>query len=271
LEPKKLGLGHPVYFEWASVCGGTKLTQFMGFVDKKKATQYSLFVAAGGGFGGVELGGQEGAELVKAIAYPGKWTHQLKAIGCPNAFPPRKANQSRFAGQWGQIQALLGGLGKLEDPEVAGLRVEMRRKPSASSWPDVENDVKHYFEEVSKRLAIKQIAPQAILEDARVALGHAESAGLFQCQGHARHEAPIWEIDNWARPVHQFGVSNKYTHRHAFQQALKDAPWGKEDKEAEDSPSVLWWAVNPEPPRGSPSIYIREDMTSKEVQAGPGK
>ena len=154
----------------------------MDFVDKKKATQYSLFVAAGGGFGGVELGGEEGTELVKVIAYRGKWTHQQKAIGCPNAFPPRKANQSRLAGQWGQIQALLGGLGKLEDPEVAGLRVEMRCKPSASSWSDVENDVKHYFEEFSKRLAIKQIAPQAILEDARVALGHAESAGLFECQ-----------------------------------------------------------------------------------------
>ena len=43
---------------------------------------------------------------------------------------------------------------------MAGLRVEMRRKPSASSWPDVENDVKHYFDEVSKRLTIKQIAPK---------------------------------------------------------------------------------------------------------------
>ena len=72
-------------------------------VEAHRASRYSLFGSIGGGFGGVELPGAEGMDFLKIIVYSGNYTHQLKAIGAPRAFPPRKAQQTWFAQQWATV------------------------------------------------------------------------------------------------------------------------------------------------------------------------
>ena len=51
----------------------------MSFVENRKTSVYSLFGGLGGGFGGVEMAGAAGSDVLKVIAYPRKYTHQLKA------------------------------------------------------------------------------------------------------------------------------------------------------------------------------------------------
>ena len=137
------------------------LTKFLPFVDARKIYRYSLFGAQGCGSGGVETAGADAADVLKVIAYPGKYTHQLKTLGAPNAFPPRNVQQGWFAGQWAQVQALVAELDKLDDHEVA--------------WEELHGDLSYYFEEIAKRLTVD------VLEGAKLAPGQA--TGPYEPQG----------------------------------------------------------------------------------------
>ena len=102
----------------------------------------------------------------------------------PNNFSrPRHAHQRWFAGQWGQVQAWL--------------RVEIRSNSAADTWEDMEAELQH-VEKVAAALVTKEIEFQHIVEGARLALGEAEAAGLFQCQGQSNNAAPGWKFHSWA-------------------------------------------------------------------------
>ena len=242
-------------------------TKCVSFLDNRKTSIYSLFGGLGGGFGGVEMAGADGPDVLKVIAYPGNYTHQMKAKGLPNAFAPRHAHQRWFAGQWGQVQACLAALDRLDDSDVAGLRVEIRCSSAADTWEDMEADLQHAFREVATALVAKEIEFQHIVEGAKLALGEAEAAGLFQCQGQSNNAAPGWKFHNWGRLMHHFGVSNKYTHRFALSQALKGAPWGPEGGTSLEEEAASCWKVNPKLPPSAAVIKITPDMAVKAVQA----
>ena len=162
-------------------------------VDAQKASRYSLFGSIGGGFGGVELPGADGMDFLIFIAYSGTYTHQLKAIGAPRAFPPRQAQQTWFAQQWAQVQACLASLDKLQDIEVAGLRFEVRSTSETMSWRELEVELQSLGAETAAHLAFKEVDFQDAMEHMKVALGECQACGLFQCMGSATTRAPGWK------------------------------------------------------------------------------
>ena len=196
--------------------------KFLDFLDSRKTGTYSLFGVLGGSYG------------------PGNYTHQMKARGAPNAFPPRGAAESWLSGQWSQVQACLVALDGLDDCEVAGLRLEIKVSSAANSWQEMKTDLDHWFSRVAAQLATKEIDFADIMENAKVDLGQAEAAGLFQCGGAPSSEAPSWKFHNWGSLMHYLGMSNKYTHRFAYRQSVKGAPWGGASLEEEaDIPWVV--------------------------------
>ena len=237
--------------------------KFLDFLDSRKTSTYSLFGVLGGSYGGVEMSGTAGFEVLKIIAYPGNYTHQMKARGAPNAFPPRGAAESWFSGQWSQVQACLAALDGLDDCQVAGLRLEIRVSSTANSWQEMKTDLDHWFSRVAAQLATKEIEFAAIMDNAKVAVGEAEAAGLFQCGGAPSSEAPSWKFHNWGRLMHYLGISNKYTHRFAYRQSVKGAPWGGASLEEE---ADIPWVVNPSLPPKTAVITIPSSMPAQTVQ-----
>ena len=78
------------------------------WVHRHKVRNYSLLGKAGGGFGGVQIGGAEGGLFSKAICYLGRWVHHVKALGMPAPFPTKNATSKWFCQQcWQAYKAFL--------------------------------------------------------------------------------------------------------------------------------------------------------------------
>ena len=75
--------------------------------------------------------------------------------------------------------------------------MEIRSNSAADTWEDMEAELQH-VEKVAAALVTEEIEFQHIVEGARLALGEAEAAGLFQCQGQSNNAAPGRKFHNWA-------------------------------------------------------------------------
>ena len=127
-------------------------------------------------------------------------------------------------------------------------------------------ELKSYFDEVSKKLKAKEISFQDVLEQMRFALGAAQEAGLFSSQGaQAQSAAAPEKYLLYGRLMHVFGLSNKLTHKHALEAELAQAPWQAMGPAA---PVIgVPWSINPRLPRNTPEIKIQEDMTPMDVNS----
>lgn len=119
--------------------------------------------------------------------------------------------------------------------------------------------------ETASHLAVKELNFQDVMEHMKVALGECQACGLFQCIGSVTTTAPGWKWSAWGRLVHCFGVSNKFTHRHAYQQDLAGAPWRPEEATGEAEESRCPWPVNPNLPP-APKVCIPAGVPPQEVQ-----
>ena len=127
-------------------------------------------------------------------------------------------------------------------------------------------ELKSYFGEVSKKLKAKEISFQVVFERMRSALGAAQEAGLFSCQGvQADRAAAPEKYLLHCRLMHVFGLSKKFTHKHALEAELAQAPWQAMGPAA---PVIgVPWSINPSLPGNTPKIKIEENMTPMDVNS----
>ena len=53
--------------------------RFCKYFDWQLRSTYPLFGKVGNGFGGMEIKGAQGVNVIKATAYPGRYVHHMKA------------------------------------------------------------------------------------------------------------------------------------------------------------------------------------------------
>lgn len=162
----------------AVVCPNPSLKCSQYFDWQSRAT-YPLFGKMGNGFGGMEIKGVEGINVIKTTAYPGRFVHHMKALGLPNKSAPRKCEARWFGMQWSKLQTLVAQMGQLADNDVAGLRVEMRMNYVEASWAEQERVLISMLQEICKHLDVKELSLEGIHQDSVEALGKAEGAQLL--------------------------------------------------------------------------------------------
>ena len=156
--------------------------------------------------------------------------------------------------------------------------MELRVGPDCSLaacdfWEEQLVGLKAAFEEVSQHLLAKPIPFGAAMEEAKLALGQAEKAGLFRCQqGHLREQAQPHKFMDYNRLLHHFGLVNKFNHKLIFKLCYREAPWGQEGGSLEEMPAdnqdpdVPKWSINPSLPKDITRICIEETMLPGDVQ-----
>ena len=185
---------------------------------------YPLFGLLGGGFGGMQVQGADGSNVVKAVVYPGNYVHQVKALGAPNIAAPKNSSARWFANQWVKLKTMVAQLFTLDDIQVAGLRMEFRLSGLETTWLEQQQYLSTVCQELCKHLDVQDVSFEATHADSVEALKNAEEAGLFQCRGNAQTTAPAWKVQNYGRLMFHFGLSDKYTNRFALKQARQGQP-----------------------------------------------
>ena len=98
---------------------------FLQFTSSQKINQYSLFGAAGNGYGGVSMTGLPQFTLKKLVAYPGAFKHSMFASGAPNFKPPRNATNQWYCQQYAKLMDTVQALAEDEEADVAGAKLNI--------------------------------------------------------------------------------------------------------------------------------------------------
>ena len=70
--------------------------RFCKYFDWQSRSACPLFGKVGNGFGGMEIKGAQGVNVIKATAYPGRYVHHMKALGLPNKAAPKQCESKWF-------------------------------------------------------------------------------------------------------------------------------------------------------------------------------
>ena len=187
----------------------------------------------------MQVQGADGSDVVKAVVYPGRYVHQMKALGAPRMTAPVNPTARWFANPWAKLKSMVAQLFKLDDIQVAGLRIEFRLNCSETTWLEQQQYLCTIFQELCKHLDVQDVSFEVFHADSAEALKNTEHAGLFQCSG-----TPAWKVQNYGRLMFHLGLSDKYTNRFALKQARGGAnrkPFQpSRNKEPSNLDSGLW-------------------------------
>ena len=160
--------------------------------------------------------------------YPGGWVHNLKAQGLPALQVPADAKESWIVKSQDKFQRMLETFLTTINPNMTGMRFEVRCQLVHDTWQDQHTDLQEIFKQVSPRLKAIVVPVADVLSHLATGMRKAIDAGVFRtAYSRMDRQVPDWKRTAFNRLLHRVGLANKFTNRHTYNAEKDDLPWGR--------------------------------------------